>query len=788
MDAQRTKTRLDAKSKKTAVDSPRLRLWPRLGLRTHLAVVFVLGAIILCAFANTLRNSGPDPRRFALDNKFIILEDPRLRANNNENRRLIFAQDYWYPKAVSGLYRPLTTLSYLLNYSILHNRENATGYHWINFLLHWGDAALVYFMALLLMQRLWPAAFVAAVFATHPIITESVTNIIGRADLFATAAVLGAFLCYAKSTTITGSRKLPWLIAVAVITTIGVFCKESAVVVLGLMGLYDVTFRLRKLDPNWFVNLSKNFWRFCITGYVAILPPLITLIVVRRNVFGKLRPPELPFVDNPLIGADFLTARLTAIKVIGRYLALLLFPKTLSCDYSYNQVPIVNWSFHTWEDWQSILALVGLIAVVFLAIRNYDRNKPLFFFILFFFGTLLPSSNLIPNPTFGQSLFDRESWCIGSIMAERFLYLPSIGFAGCVVIAVYAICQRFLPQREPSGDQQRVWLQFVPRSALAAIVVACGVRTWLRNPDWDNDVALWSQAVRACPNSFKTHKSLAYALYEVLSQMNPADKRYDPLLDRIIDEGERALRVTDKTQIVFLHLGAYYRMKGDRLAQARLDGGLITNTPASAVWYRKSVETLEGAVPLDRAFNEDNRQKELKRGREPDQIQDIGNHEIYWNLGLSYMRLAQYEPALRAYFYMRHLSPANPDACQSIATVYIDQGRAEDAAIALLQTLLLDGNRTDALRTLVQIYKQIDHEGCAVTYSPGQADPKLNSDCAIVRNHICTAYLGLAQVFLETKNAPLAQQIKQNALRNYPCPPEPFNRLRPDTPPQPNRS
>ena len=77
-----------------------------------------------------------------------------------------------------------------------------------------------------------------------------------------------------------------------------------------------------------------------------------------------------------------------------------------------------------------------------VAIRSYFRNKAIFFFVLFFFGTLLPSSNLFPNPTFGQSVFDKVSWCIGSIMAERFLYMPSIGFAGCVVIAIYAAVRR----------------------------------------------------------------------------------------------------------------------------------------------------------------------------------------------------------------------------------------------------------------------------------------------------------------------------------------------------------
>ncbi len=731
-------------------------LWPSIGLAPHLAVVFVLLAVVLFTFCNTLQPTG-----FALDNKFIILEDPRLRDAKRENIHMIFTQDYWWPKAVSGLYRPLTTLSYLFNYSILGNADSARGYHWINFILHWLNAVLVYFMVLALMEKLWPALFTAALFATHPIVTESVTNIIGRADLFATAAVAAGLLCYAKSTTVDGWRKALWLLGLAVITTVGLFCKESAFVIFPVMVLYDLTYRF----PT---EVFKKAW-VTLIGYLTVLVPIAAWFGVRSCVFQALRPPEKPFVDNPLVGAEFWTARLTAIKVIGKYFWLLLWPETLSCDYSYNQIPLASWHFNSGEDLKAIIALISVIVVILLGIRNFHRNKPLFFFIFFFFLTFLPTSNLMPT---AWPITDAYNWTIGSIMAERFMYLPSIGYAGCVVIAIYAFCRWLIPQLDISAWAQRIWLQVIARTALSLIVVAYGVRAFLRNPDWENDEKLWAQAVVACPNSFKTHKSLAYALYE-------KDPEYKNI-DRIIDEGEKAVQITDKTQIVFLHLGAYYRIKGDLLAQRTSDGTLIAS-PASLPWYQKSVDTLQRAVPLDHEFNDDNRAKELRRGRHPDQIPDIGNHEIYWNLGLSYMRLGQYRSALDSYLYMRHLSPGNPDAYMSIASVYIAAGKSEDAAIALLQALLLDSNRHDALDTLVSLYRQIDREGCSVVFQPGQQAPKLNADCPLVRSHICMAYYGLVQVFLDAKQYESAEQTKQAALRNYPCSPEQFQKLFPDS-------
>ena len=237
---------------------------------------------------------------------------------------------------------------------------------------------------------------------------------------------------------------------------------------------------------------------------------------------------------------------------------------------------------------------------------------------------------------------------------------------------------------------------------------------------------------------------------------------------------EKARDITDQTQIVLLHLGAYYRLKGDKLSQPG-PGGAISPTVESRIWYQKSVEALTAAVPLDKAFNEDNRQKELKRGRRLEQIQDVGNQEIYWNLGLSLMRLGEYDKALAAYLEMRHLSPTNPDAYISIASAQLSLGKLEDAAISLLQTLLLDNSRQETLRLLVDLYRQIDREGCAVVLTQGQ--PRLNVDCRIVANQMCMAYFGLVDVFIKAKQYTLAEDTRNNALKQYKCKPEPFDQL-----------
>src|SRR6516225_7134788 len=140
--------------------------------RRHLMAGAVLRLVVLAAYSNSF-SAG-----FAMDNRGLILQDARIRAATAENLDLILGHTYWWPYGESGLFRPLTTLSYLFNYATLGNGENAAGYHWINLMLHAINVLLVYALGLRLAG--WrAAAWTAALWAVHPVLTESVTNIVG---------------------------------------------------------------------------------------------------------------------------------------------------------------------------------------------------------------------------------------------------------------------------------------------------------------------------------------------------------------------------------------------------------------------------------------------------------------------------------------------------------------------------------------------------------------------------------------------------------------------------------
>src|SRR5439155_13005750 len=167
-------------------------------MRHALLVAAIIG-FIFCAYSNSF--DAP----FLVDNDAIILRDARVHSVTSDHIRGILTDQYW-PLAVAGLYRPLTTLSFLFNYAVLGNGASPAGYHWFNFILHAVNIGLVYALGLVMFEQI-PAAFLlAAIWGIHPVLTESVTNMVGRSDMLGALSVLAALLFHRKAVEASGGR------------------------------------------------------------------------------------------------------------------------------------------------------------------------------------------------------------------------------------------------------------------------------------------------------------------------------------------------------------------------------------------------------------------------------------------------------------------------------------------------------------------------------------------------------------------------------------------------------
>jgi len=476
--------------------------------RRHLWRILVLWLVVFAAYSNSFRTG------MVFDNAKIIVEDPRIHEASWANVRLVAGGEYWPNHSSSGLYRPLTTLSYMFNWAVLGNGSDPEGYHWINLLLHCSNVALVYALSVMILGSLTQAMTMTLLWAVHPLLTESVTNIVGRADLLATLGVLAGLLCYARFLSTDGRRRFVWLAAMIGAQMVGLLSKESAMVLPGILLIYDLTWPER-------ATIRKR-----ISAYVALLALAGVFFIVRQRLQLHM---VVNFLENPLIAASFWTARLTAIKVVGALLWKFVFPYRLSADYSYAAIPLFGWRLDDWEDAKAIISLLICIGAILLFWKIRRSHGPLFFFAGIFFVALLPTSNIVI--------------LIGSIMAERFMYLPSVGLVGCVVYASL----RLVPRSD------RILLAL---ASLATLLLA--VRTYARNIDWQDDISLWNSAVNAYPENARARYNLGTAMLMTRG----------PVPEAIVELETAASLAPDHFWEAHYNLGNIYVRIGQRLPDA----------------------------------------------------------------------------------------------------------------------------------------------------------------------------------------------------------------------------
>jgi tetratricopeptide (TPR) repeat protein len=477
-----------------------------------------------------------------------------------------------------------------------------------------------------------------------------------------------------------------------------------------LLPLYDLSFRIPRRQVKPLRNALDSLARYCAIGYVVLIPPLFALVYARNSMFKKDRPVQMPFVDNPILGADFVTARLTAVKVFGKALWLLLWPRELSCDYSFNQIPLVNWHMTRFEDWQALVGLIAIFTFAAIAVACWKRTGPAFFWIGFVFLTMLPTSNLLQP--------------IGSIMAERFLYLPAVGIAGCLVVAASAVAHRF-----------RFRAHLIP-FVVALVVLVWGVRTFQRNRDWTDDEALWTQALSVAPDSFKPHISLAQIWFQ-----------QEGSSPRVIGEAEKAVAILNKlpdylnVSMPYQGLGLFYLSKGDSLAPRGPDRDILPG-PESRQWYLKALAVLQRGVAIDRELNVTAHHAMALREKTSTALPTFGLAELYADLGLVYLRLSSPTDAVTAYLYQRKITPGDPVVYRSLANAYLKAGDTQAAFVALWGALVV-GRSGETAPYLLRLYDDLYPQSCATYFHQGHEF--LNTDCPLVHEHLCSAFVDAAQ-------------------------------------------
>jgi hypothetical protein len=383
---------------------------------------------------------------------------------------------------------------------------------------------------------------------------------------------------------------------------------------------------------------------------------------------------------------------------------------------------LAHGSVSDWIAWISV-------AIAIAAVIVFCRNRTVLFVVGLAALAILPTANLL--------------FPIGTIMAERFLYLPAIALAVCLVLALNALPPRVAP------------------IALCLVTAAFAMRTWARNTDWQDDLTSARAVVRTAPQSYKGHALLAVALY---------DSHTD--IDSVIAEAEKGLAALEHLPDAqnyappFEQAGLFYLAKGDALLTHDADGRMITPEPARQA-YQRSEQVLERCRAIVEANNV--RENKLARAQGGAEIKPVRYADLYRLLSETELRLGDSARALDRAHYALALSPFSAPMYLQLADVLLHSGSAEESAVALMEGEIIT-NDPGLKDHLVQLYRSgLDPQGCAAAEKNGQW--MLNPSCDAVHRHLCEGSSGVEQIYTEAGRPDLVAETKNLATQKLGCGP-----------------
>jgi hypothetical protein len=401
---------------------------------------------------------------------FVQSDDFLIVATNQGIRSVaplrFLGEPYWAGYKFGGIYRPLTILSFSIDYAIWHRW--APGYRLTNLLLHALNGCLVF---LLTLPMIGPGAWAAtAVYLIHPVHTEAVVGIVGRAELLAAAFFFSAWLMFRRGQ----------IILAGALFFLALLSKENAVILPAIL-LLDFFAARRGEDLSSGANLvtlvfnsgfalsGSRFARFAALGFAAVV-----YLALRFSVLGSI---GVPAVFQYMHGGLTLTQRwMTSGRSFIEYFRLALAPVNVATSYEVDSIHIAG--IHSWDAWAGLVGVFGCIA---LAIFLSTRHPVVSFSILFFFVALLPVSNWIMP--------------ISVLVAERFLYLPVFGVALLMGTAWTALPSHRLRYLVGAG-------------VFVTATVLCISHNWI----WQDEFTFFRNMVRVTPDNLSARLGYGHVL------------------------------------------------------------------------------------------------------------------------------------------------------------------------------------------------------------------------------------------------------------------------------------
>lgn len=401
--------------------------------------------------------------RFALDDGPIV--ERNAAAHSVGAALAAFTHPYWPPEHGAGLWRPLVVLSFAADWEL--SGGSTSWLHATNVLLHAAATALV---VAVIAPYVTAAGALAGglLFALHPVHVEAVANLVGRSELLVACLLLAALLLAreVRRRAAAARRTAAFEIALLAAVAGALLSKEHAVVAVALLWLDDR-------------GRSDAAGRLPVRDFLAVGVMTVVWLVARRLVEGDAGFNAVAPTFFHLGTLGRLSTMLPAVFVLLR---LLVWPFDLSPDYH----PLV---IERLEQPTLIggAGLVVLLALALLALLLWPRRRTASLGLLIIGVAWLPTSNLL--------------FPAGIVLAERTLYLPSVGVALLAAAGADALARGLNPRRAAI--------------LVAAACTSLAVRSWTRSPVWHSTRELVIAALVEHPESYKVHQSAARVFWRL---------------------------------------------------------------------------------------------------------------------------------------------------------------------------------------------------------------------------------------------------------------------------------
>jgi tetratricopeptide (TPR) repeat protein len=464
----------------------------------------------------------------SLDHEFVFDDKVVVQLGASEARReslwKALGRSYWGSEHHDPLYRPVTTTSYLLNDRL--GSEGPRAYRAVNLALHAACCVALLALGQTLFGDRRLAVAASALFAVHGLHVEPVVWVVGRAELLAALFGLAAVWLHARDLR-RGARRPGWRYAAALaLLALSALSKESGLAFAGVAALGDVwSRRFSPAAPAREAAAAPGLalrW----AGLAAVAACVLAL---RVRVLGALLrdPAAIPLIDNPLAAASAPERVWTPLVLLARAVRLLLWPRPLSYDYSYDAIPLCDGPLDP-RAWWGLACLLGMGLAAAVSARRRGHA-------LWCVGFFALTWALVSN-TFVRS---------GTIFAERLLYVPSAAF--CWLVASLAVASADRISAVSRRPRLGAW---IAAPLFAGLCLAHAALAVARARDWRSELSLVESALPVVEASTRV-QAQAGVRYLEQGQLGPA-----------VLHLERAVEIWSDNTPAHFQLGRAYLLSG----------------------------------------------------------------------------------------------------------------------------------------------------------------------------------------------------------------------------------